>query len=225
VVCGQTKRLSREVHWSVRGAGGNSSAAANRAGVEPVVASASRPLSSRGQQAGCGTLEFLQGRHVLRESKDLRLSWPGCGLRLLREVQPDSEDWTHPPVLPRPVRQSAVRNTNVVLKPLSGGRQYPLQWPSSGGDLPGARASFGKCGANVAHDANEQTGPLTGTGATVAPNASNRPGASFCEARIGVLCLTPAHPSYLLREVRQSLCDDNHRCVPQGRQPAARRVR
>lgn len=50
------------------------------------------------------------GCHVLRESKDLRLSWPGCVLRLLREVQDGAWLWSHSPGSPCPVRQSADRN-------------------------------------------------------------------------------------------------------------------
>jgi len=116
-------RLSREVAWRIRRAGGNFSTATSCARVTLVVAPGCVLQSSRGRQGESGTLELAPGLPRTARIKDLRLSWPGCVLRLLREVQDGSKRWIHTPELPRPVRQSAVRNQRA--KPVSFGR--PVQ--------------------------------------------------------------------------------------------------
>jgi len=74
---------------------------------------------------------LLQGSHRLRESKICACRGLDV-LRLLREMQHDSEHWNHSPALPRSVRKSAVRNTNVRAGPLSGGAVQRTGLPSGG---------------------------------------------------------------------------------------------
>jgi hypothetical protein len=136
--------------------------------------------SSRGRQDGSGTLGLAPELSRTARIKDLRLSWPGCVLRLLREVQDGSKRWTHTPGLPRPVRQSAVRNQRANQSP-SGDRYH------------------------VAHDASVRIRPLSGGVVQALRPTPAAPQFSFGR-RSAMAEYTPACGSHLSREVRYPCC-------------------